>query len=219
MAQALLRHILIVRHPPQGDVQQEEEPLNAEGQSDFIAFLTAPVSYGLAGPVEVIETHISRIFLVGDRAFKTKRAVGLPYVDFSTADLRLAACRREVELNNATAPGIYRRVRRITRQADGGLAFDGDGPLVDAAIEMRRFDQTALFDRMAGPGRLTPALMTKTARMIADFHHHAPIAHTDGGAEMRTALSCCPSSWQSALRCVRTSPPLRHTKAAIPRAF
>lgn len=156
--------------------------MNAEGQSDLIAFLTAPSSHGLAGPVEVIETHISRIFLVGDRAFKTKRAVRLPYVDFSTADLRLAACRREVELNNATAPGIYLGVRRITRQSDGGLAFDGDGSLVDAAVEMRRFDQTALFDRMAGAGQLTPALMTKTARMIVDFHRHAPIAHSDGGA-------------------------------------
>lgn len=46
--------------------------MSADGQSDLIAFLAAPASNGLAGPIEVIETHISRIFLAGDRAFKTK---------------------------------------------------------------------------------------------------------------------------------------------------
>lgn len=54
-----------------------------------------------------------------------KRAVKLPYVDFSTAELRLAACRKEVEFNGPTAPGLYFGVRRITREANGRPAFDG----------------------------------------------------------------------------------------------
>jgi aminoglycoside phosphotransferase family enzyme len=45
-----------------------------------------------------------------------KRAVKLPYVDFSTPALRLAACEKEVELNSRTAPGLYLGVRRITRK-------------------------------------------------------------------------------------------------------
>ena len=61
-----------------------------------------------------------------------KRAVKFPYVDFSTPELRLAACHKEVELNSMTAPGLYLGVRRITRETDGRLAFDGDGELVDA---------------------------------------------------------------------------------------
>ncbi|TIU18424.1 MAG: aminoglycoside phosphotransferase, partial [Mesorhizobium sp.] len=60
----------------------------------------------MAGQVEAIETHISRIFLIDGRAFKMKRAVKLPYVDFSTPALRLAACEKEVELNARTAPGL-----------------------------------------------------------------------------------------------------------------
>ena len=88
----------------------------AESQEQAIALLLDAASYGSGEPVEQIETHISRIFLAGDRAFKMKRAVHLPYVDFSTPQLRLAACRKEVELNSITAPGLYLGVRRITRE-------------------------------------------------------------------------------------------------------
>ncbi len=61
------------------------------------------------GDCEVIETHISRIFLSGGRALKMKRAVKLPYVDFSTPQRRLEACEKELRLNSHTAPGLYLR--------------------------------------------------------------------------------------------------------------
>lgn len=161
-----------------------------DDQTDIIAFMTDPATHGAAGPVETVRTHISLVFLVGERVFKMKRAVRLPYADFSTRELRLAACRKEVELNSATAPGLYLGARRVTREADGRLAFDGDGELVDALVEMKRFEQSALFDRMAQAGALTPALMTRTARMVARFHRGAPVAHPegDGGAAMRAVL-------------------------------
>ncbi len=72
----------------------------ADDQRAAITLLADPATHRIAGPVEAIETHISRIFLAGDRAYKMKRAVKLPYADFSTPELRLAACRKEVELNS-----------------------------------------------------------------------------------------------------------------------
>ncbi|MCO5162644.1 MAG: AAA family ATPase [Mesorhizobium sp.] len=153
-----------------------------ENQTDTIAFLADPAAHGLTEPVETIDTHISHVFLAGDRAFKAKRAVKLPYVDFSTPALRLAACRKEVELNSPTAPGLYLGVRRITREPSGRLAFDGKGDLVDAVVEMRRFAQSALLDQMAAAGTLSPALMTETASMIVRFHRSAPVIHAGGGA-------------------------------------
>ncbi|WP_246672119.1 bifunctional aminoglycoside phosphotransferase/ATP-binding protein [Mesorhizobium sp. B2-4-16] len=143
--------------------------------------LKDPATYGEAAPVDMIETHISRIFLVGQSAFKMKRAVKLPYVDFSTPELRLAACEKEVELNSRTAPGLYLDVHRITRAGDR-LALDGSGELVDAVIEMVRFDQSKLLDRMAAAGKLTPALMTGVARMIAQYHRSADVIHAGGGS-------------------------------------
>ncbi|MFD2057966.1 AAA family ATPase [Mesorhizobium calcicola] len=153
-----------------------------DDQQAAIAFLLDPAAYGATAPVEAIETHISRIFLMGERAFKMKRAVKLPYVDFSTPALRLDACEKEVELNSKTAPGLYLGVRRITREAGGKLAFDGTGQMVDAAIEMVRFDQSRLLDRMATAGELTPALMTAVARMIVGYHRAAPAVHSGSGS-------------------------------------
>ncbi|RUW27751.1 MULTISPECIES: bifunctional aminoglycoside phosphotransferase/ATP-binding protein [unclassified Mesorhizobium] len=153
-----------------------------ERQEAAGALLLDPATYGETGPVEVVETHISRIFLVGRHAFKLKRAVKLPYVDFSTPALRLTACEKEVELNSKTAPGLYAGVRRITRGIDGRLAFDGAGELVDAAIEMVRFDQSKLLDRMAVAGQLTPALLTTVAGMIARYHRGASEIHTGSGS-------------------------------------
>lgn len=159
-----------------------------DDQSQVIAFLQEPSSYGIESPVEVMETHISLIFLAGDRAFKMKRAVKLPYVDFSTPQLRLAACKKEVALNSATAPGLYLGVRRIGRNDAGELAFTGDGKTLDAVVEMVRFDQECLFDRMATAGTLTPQLMTEVARTVARFHEQAPVAYLGGAANMQAVL-------------------------------
>lgn len=154
--------------------------MTVDRQAPAIAFIEA-LPAGTA-PVETIETHISRIFLVGDRVYKMKRAVKLPYVDFSTPELRLDACRKEVELNSRTAPGLYLGVRRLTREKDGAITFDGRGILIEAVVEMRRFEQDALLDKIALAGRLTPKLATDVAEMIVAFHHAAPVVNTGGGA-------------------------------------
>src|SRR5690606_38742884 len=136
-----------------------------------------------------VEWLLSLGCLAGSRANRLKRAVGLPYADFSTPQLRLEACEKEVRLNSSTAPRLYLGVRRITREADESLAFDGEGTLVDAVVEMVRFDQEHLFDRMATAGKLTPELMNEVAGAIVAFHRQAPVVHAGGGADnMRAVL-------------------------------
>ena len=154
-----------------------------EDQSSVVSFLSSHESYGVAGPVEVIGTHISEVFLAGDRAYKLKRAVRLPYVDFSTVSLRHRACQEELVLNRLTAPTLYLGIRRITREDSGQLVFDGLGTHVDTVVEMVRFTQESLFDRMALDGRLTPELMTETARSIARFHQAAPVVSCGTGSD------------------------------------
>ncbi|MEP1169750.1 MAG: aminoglycoside phosphotransferase, partial [Alphaproteobacteria bacterium] len=151
-----------------------------DDQADVSAFLTDPTTFN--APVQEIDTHISRIFLAGPRVYKLKRAVKLPYADFSTPDIRLAACEKELALNGPHAPGLYLAVRRITRTATG-LEFDGAGDLVDAVVEMARFDQNTLFDHLATHSQLTPDLMTDLAQEIARFHNAAPIVQGTGGAD------------------------------------
>lgn len=154
--------------------------MRVEDQSEVKAFLADPASHGGAG-VDVVETHISAVYLAGDRALKLKQAVRLPYADFSTPGIRLAACEKELALNRAITPDLYLGVRRITREP-AGLAFDGSGPTVDAVVEMRRFDQDSLLDRMAARGDLTAPLIEDLAAEIAAFHDRARIADDAGGA-------------------------------------
>ena len=156
--------------------------MDIHDQSAAIAFLSAPETYGETGAVKIIETHISLVFLIDGHAYKLKRAVKLPYVDFSTYELRLHYCRREVELNSRATPDLYLGIRRITREADGRLTFDGKGEAIDVVVEMNRFAQHDLFDRMADEGKLDASLLEASARMIADVHAQAPIVHTASGS-------------------------------------
>ena len=151
-------------------------------QRDVVAFLSTPAAYGLtSGSIERIDTHISTVWLAGDRAYKLKRAVRFDYVDFSTVELRHVACDAEMRLNRRTAPNLYVAVRAVTRQPDGSLALDGPGDAIDWLIEMKRFDQETLFDRLAEHGRLDIALMSPLASAIAHLHAGARIRTDHGG--------------------------------------
>ena len=153
-----------------------------DDQEEVISFLSDGASYGKPGmTVDRIETHISIVFLIGDRAYKLKRAVCFSYVDYSTTALRGAFCKVELELNRRTAAALYLRARAITRQADGNLAFDGDGTVIDWVLEMRRFSQNNLFDRLAETRKLTPELMRELTDVIAGFHTAAEVVIDIGG--------------------------------------
>ena len=153
-----------------------------DDQRDVIAFLSAPMAYGSAvSSVERIDTHISIVWLAGARAYKLKRAVRFDYVDFSTIELRHAACEAEVRLNRRTAPSLYHGVLPVTREADGSLALGGRGVPLDWLVEMTRFDQETLFDRLAERGRLDLGLMDGLADAIVRLHAGAEPRSDHGG--------------------------------------
>ncbi|MDP6884993.1 MAG: AAA family ATPase, partial [Rhodospirillales bacterium] len=154
----------------------------AEDQKQVIRFMACPESHGgIATRVERVETHISQIFLAGDRAYKLKRAVRFPYLDFTTRDLRRAACEAEVAVNRRTAPELYKGVVAVTRTEDGALRLGGDGEAVEWLVEMTRFDQDAMFDRLARTGAMDRHLMEELAEVIARFHQAAEESLEFGG--------------------------------------
>ena len=112
-------------------------------QDSLIEFLSRSDSYqgrdiGPIAAVEIIRTHASVIFLVGERAFKLKRAVTYSYLDYATLASREAACRAEIDLNRRTAPSIYLGTVPVTRSGEGRFALGGAGEIVDWLVEMRR---------------------------------------------------------------------------------
>jgi aminoglycoside phosphotransferase family enzyme/predicted kinase len=151
-----------------------------EDQAAVIEFLGASSTHGGVA-VERIDTHSAIVFLAGDRAWKLKRAVRFDYLDFSTVTRRKALCEAEVRLNQRTAPAIYCGVVAITRGHDGALALGGSGEPVDWVVEMKRFDQDAVLDRLAASGRLGLDVMGDLARAIARFHMAAAPRPDHGG--------------------------------------
>jgi len=163
----------------------------SDDQAAVVDFLSRPASYGLRdGAVERIETHCSIVFLAADRAYKLKRAIRYASLDYTTRELRQAACAAELALNRRTAPELYLGVRSITRDAAGGLAFDGGGPALDHVVVMRRFAQSDLFDDMAERGTLTPELMGALGEAVARLHLAAEATPAFGGsAAMRLVIA------------------------------
>ena len=159
-----------------------------DDQQDVIAFLSRPQSYGVAGPVERIDTHAAIIFLAGDRAYKLKRAVRYAYLDFSNVALRKAVCEAELVLNRRTAPELYLELRSVNRLTDGALGFEAGEP-VDWLVVMRRFDADCLLEVVAARGGLDAALMRELADRIAAFHEAAEIRHDhDGAGRVRAVI-------------------------------
>ena len=153
-------------------------------QNEAICFLGSCDAFGGGSEwMELVSTHISIVLLIGARALKLKRAVRLPYVDLSTPERRLAMCEQELMLNRRTAPDLYRAVHRITREPGGELALNGQGELVDAVLEMVRFNDFFLFDRMAQRDCLTVSGMTELASTIAQLHRRASVSPDGEGAK------------------------------------
>lgn len=134
--------------------------------------LREPAFYGVAGPVEVRETHASLVFLAGEHVYKLKKPVSFGFLDYSTPARRRLMCRREVELNRRLAPGVYLGVVPV-KQHPGGFALGGAGRTVDYLVHMRRLDDTASLAAMVERGEATEDLVRRTARVIAEFHGKA----------------------------------------------
>jgi aminoglycoside phosphotransferase family enzyme/predicted kinase len=149
------------------------------GTQDAVFAFIGDAATHAGAQVRRIDTHAAAVFLAGARAYKIKRAVKFPFLDYSSTDKRKAACEAELEVNRPFAPSIYRRVVPITRQRDGRLALDGDGAPVEWAVEMQRFDETATLDRLAEQGRIDTTLANALARVIAKAHAAAPVVDAD----------------------------------------
>ena len=149
-----------------------------ESQEPVFALLADPATHGGA-KVKRIDTHAASVFLAGDRAFKVKRAVRFPFLDYSTLDRRKRACEAELEVNRPFAADIYRRVVAITRERDGRLALDGAGTPAEWAVEMRRFDDRATLDHLADAGGIDAALAEALGRAVAAAHACAPVVEAE----------------------------------------
>jgi uncharacterized protein len=141
--------------------------------AEKLRFLSAPSAYrGDADSVEIVETHMSYVFLAGERAYKLKKPVIFPYLDFSTLKARELDCREELRLNRRLAPQTYLAVAPLCF-AQGQFSIGGDGEIVDWLVLMRRLPRELMLDRLISQGEPGSGRFDAICETLGRFYFNA----------------------------------------------
>jgi aminoglycoside phosphotransferase family enzyme/predicted kinase len=151
---------------------------DATERQELLEAMLAPSFYPHApSSVELRETHISWVFLAGDRAYKVKKPIVFPFLDYGTLPRRHEMCREEIRLNRRLAPQIYLGVVGIAgSEGRYRLTSEDDPAAIEYAVEMRRVEEDRNLAVLASRGELEPTQVEALARRLARFHAEAPAA-------------------------------------------
>jgi len=141
------------------------------------AWLENPENYPEpTSSVEVIQTHISVLFLTDHFVYKWKKPAHFTFLDFTTLEKRKHYCEEELRLNRRLCPGVYLEVRAIRRTAAGKYSFT-EGEAVDYCVMMKRLPGERLMSLCLERG--DPGLEEATraiAGIIARLHHQPGVS-------------------------------------------
>ena len=139
------------------------------------------------GDAEVVETHTSRVYLTADRAYKLKKPVSFPFLDYGTLAKRERACREEVRLNRRLAPTLYLGVRSLVPAPGGRTELAGPSApgAVEYAVEMRRIPRGATLAERVAAGSATREDVAAVAAILARFHAAAKRVSKHGAADLK----------------------------------
>ena len=149
-----------------------------QGRSELVEAMLDPTFYPSSpDSVALRETHISWVFLAGDLAYKVKKPLTLPFLDYGSVERRHEMCREEVRLNHPFAPRIYLGVVGIARDRGRWVLVSEDDPIaVEYAVEMQRVDESRSMAALAAEGALERRHVLAVAHRLARLHAEAPIA-------------------------------------------
>ena len=137
--------------------------------------------------LEVVETHISWVFLTAERAYKLRKPVVMPFLDYSTPERRRHMAEEEVRLGRRLAPDLYLGVRPVFRTASG-LALEVEGKPVDHVVEMRRFDAGQTLAARLAADALDDDVVRALGALLAGFHAAGPACSGWGTEEVARAV-------------------------------
>ena len=124
--------------------------------------------------VDMLQTHISYLFITGEYVYKVKKPVNFGFIDYSTLEKRKFYCRQEIKLNSRLSPEIYLGVSEIVSDK-AILSLDGKGDVIEYAVRMRRLPPDMMMDKMIFDKRLNRTIIKKIANKIAAFHLSADV--------------------------------------------
>ncbi len=129
--------------------------------------------------VEFVQTHISFVFLAGDRVYKVKKPVKFAFLDFSTLALRRFYCEEEVRLNRRLAGDVYRGVVAIRSRGESyELADASSSDAIEYAVEMTRLPQDRMFSEILRRGEATTEHVGQIVARLVEFHREADCSET-----------------------------------------
>lgn len=141
--------------------------------SQLIDALSRPAAYPFpVDSVEVHQTHISAVFLVGEFVYKVKKPVAPGFLDFTTLEKRRYFCEEEVRLNRRLAPDVYLGVVPIVAAVDG-VRVEAEDEAVEWAVKMCRLPEEATLLNLLERGDVDAGLIESLARRVAAFHRRA----------------------------------------------
>ena len=154
----------------------------APGLRAKVAFLSRPESYP-EGPaaVEVVQTHMSCVFLTDRHAYKLKKPVRYDFLDFSTLEARRLDCEAELTLNRRLAHDVYLEVAPLTVEPGGGLSLRGGGEIVEWLVKMRRLPRALMLDQAMHDARVGRDDVRRFTLALADFYRRAEPVILDAG--------------------------------------
>ncbi len=123
-------------------------------------------------PIELIQTHASAVLLTGDFAYKLKKPVNFGFLDYSTVTNRKHFCEEEIRLNQRGAKELYLAVLSISKQGDK-YQFGNEGEIVDYAVKMVQFPQSALLSSLFESGQIATSDVEEMGQVVAGFHSEA----------------------------------------------
>lgn len=164
-----------------------------------VAFLSRPESYPeTTRKVEVVQTHMSWVFLSDRHAWKLKKPVVTEYLDYGTAALRRRHCLEEVRLNRRFGADVYLGVVPLAIGATGELRLGGRGRAVDWLVRMRRLPATRMLDYVIRNGTVNESDIRNVVAVLWRHYRECPPAEAAGGA-YRARLAAEISANQDAL--------------------
>lgn len=122
--------------------------------------------------IEMMQTQMSFVFLIGDYVYKVKKPVNLGYLDYTTLDKRHFFCQREVELNQRLCPDVYLGVVSITRDKNS-ISIEGNGKVIEYAVKMRYLPQAAMMNVLLVNNQVSSGMIVSLAKKLTEFHQKA----------------------------------------------
>jgi len=141
-------------------------------QKQVVKALMKPEAYNEdPGQIELIQTHISFVFLTRNFVYKVKKAVDFGFLDFTTLKKRHLFCKKEVELNRRLCKDMYLDIVPINKSDI--IKMGGEGEIVEYAVKMKRMPQEAMMMILLEKNKVNNKLIDRIARIISNFHHKA----------------------------------------------